>query len=273
MTMTMIIAIVLATVFIAFCLLCIVVLSANHRETKEFQKKFQSIERDLEDMNVLILDKLNQHEELLEKQTTIMEMNSKTESVKQAAVCGETAPQRDFEKSHSQAAVRESLQQVAAREQHENAAIQEVAVGEDWGINLNDLMGDIEDVEDFVDVGAFEDVIPKESAEGSVTSKDEKDIDMLSDILGIESTLNDFDDFTQRTLHGKQLFENIPQEPKQAYMPDSEPVYEPKPETIYVPNAEPDAVSKPNPAQNVDYAVGRSGKKYTSSELEKLIRG
>lgn len=278
MTMTMIIAIVLAVVFIAFCLLCIVVLYANHRETKEFQKKIQSIEQDLGDMNGRILYKLNQQEELLEKHATIMQMHSKAIPEKQMPVFEEAAPQ----------------------EQQDSVTFQDTAKEEDWEIKLDDLIGEMEDIEEFVELGDFEDVILSEPAAGPADIQqmpgDEDDIDMLSDILGIENTLNNFDEFVRRTLHGEQLFEAEVMESEPVEVPDSEPapayvmeavpveVSDSEPAPAYVreavpvevPDSEPvyeaESINQLSPADDINYAVGRSGKRYTSSELAKLIR-
>ncbi|MGI6766494.1 MAG: hypothetical protein ACOX4R_04670 [Lentihominibacter sp.] len=244
MTMTMVIAIVLAIVFIAFCILCIIVLYANHRETKEFQKKIQFIEQDLGDMSGRILSRLNKQEELLEKHAAIMQMNSKAIPEKRVPVFEEAAPQ----------------------EQQDIVTFQGMAKEEDWEIKLDDLIDEMEDIGEFVELGDFEDVIISEPAvnpaEMKQMSGDEDDINMLSDILGIENTLNDFDDFTRRTLHGEQILETMVQEPEPIHMPDSEPA----------PAYEAEPINQLSPADNDDYAVGRSGKRYTSSELEKLIR-
>ncbi len=254
MAMTMVIAIVLAVIFIIFCLLCIVAISANHKETKEFKKKIQHIEQDVEEINGLILYKLNRQEDSTEKHAAMIQKNSKADSSVQMPVYMEAVPQ----------------------EQQGVVISQDAAPEESWEIELNDLIDELGGAEDFVDVATFEDVTCSEPA-ASVTGLNqaagcEENIDKLSDILGIEKTVNDFDDFTRRTLHGEepevQIPETVIKEPEPMHVPEPEPMYEPEP--AYEP--EPEAINQLSPVENVDYAVGKSGKKYTSSELEKLIR-
>lgn len=240
MSLTMVIAIVLAAVFIAFCALCIWALFSNQKETRDFSERISHLEEDLDVIRGMLDESMRRLHDI-----------QKPAPVMHSAPVDRVEPERP--KKAAKPISTEEPQAASNKDrQRPMKSEPQLELDEMNELDLDDIFAEIsrEGIEDSSSI-----------ATGNGGSKKSIDVDDL---------ISDFEGFERRTLHGIKLDlaeQGVKSEGKQETVRGPQPEREKAP-ARQIKRKEPERSRR----QHTGYDVGKSGKEYTPEELNMLIR-
>ena len=275
MTVTMMIIIVAGVVIIAFGVLCLISMSKAQKETRNMAKKILDVEKNLGDVSKAVSESVESSKkgdeniirELTRQAKKQAEIQAEIEAEKKAKAKAEAEAKAKAEKVAAEKAAAEKA--AAEKAAAEKAAAEKAAAEK---------------------AAAEKAAKAKEAPQAPAkdTEQQNKDTETVSDIdldeIDINDLLDDFEDILPEIGDEPQAVQHVPENRPAAAMATGTFSEEEirKPEIIQTESLNqeiliPKAV-KPEPEiqtpqiQHVDYDIGKSGKKYTASELEALIR-
>lgn len=235
MTVTMIIIIVAGVVIIAFGVLCLIAMIKAQKETRNVAEKILAVEKNLGDVSKAVSDSVRNSKK--GDESIIRELNR--QAAKQAEIQAEIEAEKKAKaKAEAEAAAKAAAEREKAEKEAAAAAAKEAAEKQRQAAPA-----------------PAEDIMQLESDIDTVQNIDLDEID-------IHDLLDDFED----------ILPEIGETPKPVqHVPDNLLTAAVNMGTLS--EAEIRKPEKPVPQiQHVDYDIGKSGKKYTASELEALIR-
>ena len=235
MTVTMIIIIVAGVVIIAFGVLCLIAMIKAQKETRNVAEKILAVEKNLGDVSKAVSDSVRNSKK--GDESIIRELNR--QAAKQAEIQAEIEAEKKAKaKAEAEAAAKAAAEREKAEKEAAAAAAKEAA-----------------EKQRQTAPAPAEDIMQLESDIDTVQNIDLDEID-------IHDLLDDFED----------ILPEIGETPKPVqHVPDNLLTAAVNMGTLSEAEIRKPEIPVPQ-IQHVDYDIGKSGKKYTASELEALIR-
>lgn len=235
MTVTMIIIIVAGVVIIAFGVLCLIAMIKAQKETRNVAEKILAVEKNLGDVSKAVSDSVRNSKK--GDESIIRELNR--QAAKQAEIQAEIEAEKKAKaKAEAEAAAKAAAEREKAEKEAAAAAAKEAAEKQRQAAPA-----------------PAEDIMQLESDIDTVQNIDLDEID-------IHDLLDDFED----------ILPEIGETPKPVqHVPDNLLTAAVNMGTLSEAEIRKPEIPVPQ-IQHVDYDIGKSGKKYTASELEALIR-
>lgn len=235
MTVTMIIIIVAGVVIIAFGVLCLIAMIKAQKETRNVAEKILAVEKNLGDVSKAVSDSVRNSKK--GDESIIRELNR--QAAKQAEIQAEIEAEKKAKaKAEAEAAAKAAAEREKAEKEAAAAAAKEAAEKQRQATPA-----------------PAEDIMQLESDIDTVQNIDLDEID-------IHDLLDDFED----------ILPEIGETPKPVqHVPDNLLTAAVNMGTLSEAEIRKPEIPVPQ-IQHVDYDIGKSGKKYTASELEALIR-
>lgn len=235
MTVTMIIIIVAGVVIIAFGVLCLIAMIKAQKETRNVAEKILAVEKNLGDVSKAVSDSVRNSKK--GDESIIRELNR--QAAKQAEIQAEIEAEKKAKaKAEAEAAAKAAAEREKAEKEAAAAAAKEAA-----------------EKQRQTAPAPAEDIMQLESDIDTVQNIDLDEID-------IHDLLDDFED----------ILPEIGETPKPVqHVPDNLLTAAVNMGTLSEAEIRKPEIPVPQ-IQHVDYDIGKSGKKYTASELEAMIR-